>query len=185
MTSYNKNQGDVLFSERYLFDVSIDAQDTVFTRGLADVTNDDIWHGGKYLDMENFIGQTVHVLAYPPKVGTTVVAVIVEQCAVYDSAAFGYTSGTRGWNYGYENTKTMFGSGIAGNTTPVVVRDSFLVEYPIVRLRMIETGNANSGTFYLSYYVSRPDEQFSAPNGEYKRLNSNALRELIRALQRL
>ena len=161
--------GDMLFSECYFFDMKVDAADTAYTRGIQNLS-DTTFRGGKFLDLENYIGDWMRVLVYRGIAGSMNVS--VEQAAFYDSTTF---TGITGANYGYwQSHANLFGTSLTGVAGGGVAMDSFRVVFPIVRLRFIENAGApaNTDTFYFAGYIHRPVEQFSAPQGEYKQIGS-------------
>jgi len=175
--------GDLMFSQIINFDMAVDASETVYTRGIQNLY-DSTFYGGKYLEMENFIGQYVYVLVYYP-VSLCQVTLDIEQSAYYDSTTF--TKQT-GYNYGYIKTDELFPGtgGIVGLPDGDVGLDSFMVRFPVVRLKFEAQLAVNSGTFYVSMYTYRPAEQFAAPNGEYKSVQqaSKFLQDLSRMIRK-
>lgn len=166
--SYSSDNGDLLYSRCYYFDMAVDSLDSAYTRGtLGDTLS---------LYVEDFVGQWMHVLAYK-SAATDTVEITVEQSVFYDSTAF--DTGT-GWNYGYQYIDTLFGGELISSTAGGVDVDSFFVNYPIVRLKFRNLKAAASGAMLFALYTHRPDHQYAAPQGRYTRINPSAIRELRR-----
>ena len=165
ITNYNKSQGDVLYSRCIDFDMAVGLSATVYTRGIENLF-DSTFYGGKYLDMHEFIGQFVHVVVYAGIVTTNTVDMYIEQGPFYDSTYFATTGLPANWNYGYIQNDQIFAAGITGVSGGVVMQDSFIVKYPIVRAKFVETqGTHASGTFKVAMYMRTPDNIRSAPAG--------------------
>jgi hypothetical protein len=181
ITNYNKSNGDILYSRCIYFDMALNAAATVYSRGYENLY-DSTWYGGKYLDLHEFIGQYVHVLVYTGVVVTNTIDMYIEQAPYYDSTMFATSGLPANWNYGYIQNDKIFSAGITGVAGGAVLQDSFIVKYPVVRSKFVETvGTDASGTFIVAWYMNTPDNIRSAPAGiRRERLFDDRMKQLIK-----
>jgi len=154
--------GDLLYSEAIYFSAWLDADCTIYTRGIKNL-EDSTWWAAKYLDMEDYIGQWVTAVVYEGATGT--IYIDVEQMTYPDSTLFWGDPATHaGWNQGYYKTTALFGTGLVmGGGVEI---DSFQILLPVVRWMIREDVSAATDTFHVVWYVHRQVDEYGAPGGE-------------------